>query len=221
MKFHLSLDTFVISDSHFGHKAILKKEPSRSVLAKQMGFEDFNTLSVHLWNTQVKEGDFILHLGDLYFKNGWQYLSGLAGQKRLLVGNNDLKKYTRLKDYPDWKICRKIQLKIAGKNKIYHKLESKYGKGIWKNKLLNTIVADLGSERVMFSHFPVIDRKKNDNYASTRDILDDIFRLCDCSINIHGHTHSRNTKDPFCLNVSGENIGFSPMRIQDVLALRP
>ncbi|PAF44739.1 metallophosphoesterase [Helicobacter sp. 11S02596-1] len=221
MKFHLNLDTFVISDTHFGHKAVLKKEPLRHQVAKQNGFKDFDTYSVSSWNAVVGKNDNILHLGDLYFKDGWRYLLELSGNKRLLVGNNDLKKYTRLEDFDDWSICKKIKLKIENKKKILKKLATKWGKDALKDELLNAIVIDLATERIMFSHFPVMDRKKNDRYAFTRDVLDDLYKMCDCSLNIHGHTHSKNTKNPFCLNVSAENIGFVPLRIADVLSLRP
>lgn len=215
------MDTFVISDTHFGHKAILKKEPLRKTFAKERGFKDFDLCSVMLWNSAVGKDDFVLHLGDLYFKEGWQHLPKLAGKKRLLVGNNDLKKYVRLKKIEDWSICKKVKLKIENKKKIFSKLEAKWGKSALKDELLNAVVIDLGAERIMFSHFPVMDRKKNDRYAPTRDVLDDLYRLCDCSLNIHGHTHSRNTKNPFCLNMSGENVGFIPIRIRDVLSIRP
>ncbi|PAF51618.1 metallophosphoesterase [Helicobacter sp. 13S00477-4] len=221
MKFCLTANTFVISDSHFGHKSALLKQPIRQKIAQQNGFTNFDACSVELWNAKVSQNDFVLHLGDLYFKQGWKYLKHLSGTKKLLVGNNDLKKYTRLKDFEDWSICKKIKLKIEDKKNILNKLKQKWGKDSLKDKLLNTIVIDLLGERIMFSHFPVMERKKNDVYGFTRDILDSIYKICDCSLNIHGHTHSRNTQNPFCINVSGENIGFAPLKICDVIAMKP
>ncbi|PAF53393.1 hypothetical protein BKH42_06120 [Helicobacter sp. 13S00482-2] len=219
MKFHLSLDTFVISDSHFGHSDVLLKEPVRNILAMKNGFDNFDCYSVNVWNANINTGDFVLHLGDLYFNAGYKYLHKLNGNKKLLVGNNDLKKYKLLKDYEDWSLCKKIKLKIDNKKAILQKLELKWGKAFKKDKLLNAIVLDMGIHRVMFSHFPVMSRKKNDRYCDTRDMLDSVYRMCDCSLNIHGHTHSRDTSNKFCVNVSGERIGFIPVKIRDILAL--
>lgn len=218
MKFPINLDTFVISDSHFGHKAVLIKEPSRKLMAKKNGFDDFDSYSVNVWNSCVCSGDFILHLGDLYFNKGYKYLQKLNGNKKLIVGNNDLKKYKLLKDYQDWSVCKKVKLKIDNKKAILEKLQTKWGKAFKEDKLLNAIVIDIGIHRVMFSHFPVLDRKRNDRYCDTRDMLDSVYKMCDCSINIHGHTHSRDSINPFCINVSGEKIGFVPLRIRDILA---
>lgn len=220
MKFLLTPETFVISDSHFGHKRVLQKEPIRNVLAWKNGFNDFDSFSVYMWNKSVLSEDFVLHLGDLYFDNGWKQLTKLQGRKKLLVGNNDLNKYHLLGGFEDWKVCKKIKLKFKGKKQIFQKLKNKYGKAIFQDKLLNAIVLDFGKERVMFSHFPVMNRKRNDCYASTRDVLDELYRLCECSLNIHGHTHSKNTKNPFCLNVSGEITGFKPIKISDILSMK-
>lgn len=218
MKFHLDSNTFVISDSHFGHKNASKKEPIRKTLAKQYGFENFDMCSIHLWNQKIKDDDYVLHLGDLYFKQGWLCLNQLKGTKKLIVGNNDLKKYKILKNFDDWSICKKIQLKIENKQKILNKLSKKWSQKALKDKLLNTIVVDLGIHRVMFSHFPVFERKKYDSYRFAREILDDIYKTCDCSINIHGHTHSKDTQNKFCINVSGEKLDFKPIKISDILS---
>ncbi|PAF43321.1 metallophosphoesterase [Helicobacter sp. 11S03491-1] len=220
MKFSLTLDTFIISDSHFGHQDVLVKEPLRQLFARKHGFQDFDAYSVNMWNAQVNRDDFVLHLGDLYFNRGWKYLLELEGTKKLLVGNNDLKKYKRLQDFTDWSVCKKIKLKIKDKKKILKKIGDKWGKDIFKDKLLNAIVIDMAGERIMFSHFPVMDRKKNDRYACTREVLDSLYKICDCSLNIHGHTHSRNTKNSFCLNVSAEKTNFMPIKIRDVMAMR-
>lgn len=218
MKFPINLDTFVISDSHFGHKDVLSKEPSRRVVAKKNGFDDFDCYSVNAWNKAVGPGDFLLHLGDLYFSKGYRYLGKLNGNKKLIVGNNDLKKYKLLKDYEDWSLCKKIKLKIDNKQMILQKLQTQWGKAFKEDKLLNAIVIDMGIHRVMFSHFPVFERKKNDRYSDTREMLDSVYRICDCSLNIHGHTHSKDSLNRFCINVSGEKIDFVPLKIKDVLA---
>ncbi len=219
MKFDITLDTFLISDTHFGHKAVLKKEPIRKATAKQMGFKVFDDLSVYNWNGAVGEDDVVLHLGDLYFDLGYKYLPKLNGYKYLIVGNNDIGKFQRVQKMHDWKVCDKLVLQIDKKDKIKHKLKEKFGKAL-KDEYLNAIITDVASERIMFSHFPVMNRKKNDRFAPIRDVLDEIYKICDCSINIHGHTHTKKTYNRFCINVCCEETNFTPIRLREVLNIK-
>ncbi len=216
MKFQITPDTFLISDTHFGHKAVLKKEPIRKITAKRSEFKIFDELSVYRWNQAIDHDDKVLHLGDLYFDSGYKYLSRLNGQKCLLVGNNDIGKFKIVRKIPDWEVCQKVILNIPKKDKIKQKLKKKFGEDL-KNPYLNAIVADFGKERVMFSHFPVMNRKKNDKFYLARDILDEIYRICDCSLNIHGHMHTKKTHNKFCINVSCEEIDFTPIRLSEII----
>lgn len=214
--FNITLDTFVISDTHFGHKAVLKKEPLRPITAKQHGFKVFDDLSLYRWNSVVNQTDLVLHLGDLYFDQGYKYLPKLNGFKRLVVGNNDIGKFERVKEMHEWKVCSKLKFKIPQKEQIKSKLRSKFGKLV-DNEYLNALVVDLGQERVMFSHFPVMNRKKNDRFAAIRDVLDYAYKISDCSVNIHGHTHTKKTYNRFCINVSCEEIDFTPIRLKEII----
>lgn len=80
-------NTFFISDTHFGHKNILKFEPY---------YRQFDTIEEHdqklidNWNSVVKTGDIVYHLGDVVFgkENLWK-LKALNGSKRLIMGNHD------------------------------------------------------------------------------------------------------------------------------------
>ncbi len=65
MNFNITEDIFLISDSHFGHKAVLKREPSRLQYAKACKYDDFYALHRDLWNKAVGKKDNVLHLGDL------------------------------------------------------------------------------------------------------------------------------------------------------------
>ena len=47
MGFEITENTFVISDSHFGHKAVLQREPSRLKSAKAYGSSDFYAFHNH------------------------------------------------------------------------------------------------------------------------------------------------------------------------------
>ncbi|GAD19176.1 metallophosphoesterase [Helicobacter fennelliae] len=219
MSFKITLETFLISDTHFGHKAVLKKEPIRKVVTKQCGFKVFDDMSVYNWNQVVGDSDLVLHLGDLYFDDGYKYLPKLNGFKRLVVGNNDIGKFKYVKKMHDWKVCNKISLKIQQKERFHAKLIKKFGSEL-KNPYINAIIADFGSERIMFSHFPVMNRKKNDRFEHARDILDEIYKILDCSLNIHGHTHSKKTYNRFCINVSCEEIDFTPIRLREIIKIQ-
>lgn len=79
-------EIFVISDTHFGHAAIINycKRPFTSV-------EEMNEFMVKQWNETVKDEDIVYHLGDVYFgpATGKDILPRLRGRKRLLLGNHD------------------------------------------------------------------------------------------------------------------------------------
>lgn len=110
----------------------------------------------------------------------------------------------------------KIILDIPQKEKIREKIKKKYGK-IEDKIYLNGIIIDIDGERILFSHFPVFNRKMNDRYAAIRDVLDDYFRFSECSLNIHGHTHSKDTGNKFCINMSVEQTMLSPIKLKKIL----
>lgn len=220
MKFDITEQTFLISDSHFGHKAVLEKEPSRLTSAKLNGYSDFYTFHMDLWNKALSKNDNILHLGDLYFPGGFSYLKNLNGQKTLIVGNNDVKRFQKLKSLKSWEVETGLQLRVKQEAYIFEKLYAEFGKARIKDDIyLNAIVQDIAGERIMFSHFPVFNRKTNDRFAKSRDVLDRLFIVADCSLNIHGHIHSRETNNSFCFNVCCEHLGFSPKRLSEILKL--
>lgn len=80
-----------ISDTHFQHKNIIR-----------FNGEDFNSVEerdemlVDNWNSVVKEGDYVYHLGDVMFGSKETFKTlwpRLKGSKRLVVGNHDDIKY--------------------------------------------------------------------------------------------------------------------------------
>ena len=81
---------FVISDTHFGHKNILKFLDTEGNLLRN--FENIDHMNEHIveqWNNTVKDNDIVYHLGDVYFADGHKVLSRLRGRKRLILGNHD------------------------------------------------------------------------------------------------------------------------------------
>ncbi len=91
-------DIWVTSDTHFGHANILHFTDSDGQLVRP-GFtsvDDMNQTMVDRWNSVVRPGDIVYHLGDVFFgdKVAFQSLwARLNGRKRLIVGNHDDIKY--------------------------------------------------------------------------------------------------------------------------------
>jgi calcineurin-like phosphoesterase family protein len=95
---------FVISDTHFGHRNIIKFEEEKRRLPSGEPFrsiEEHDRYLVEQWNSVVREKDTVWHLGDVYFGKGADILGALKGYKRLVLGNHDAKKEEFLIQYFD------------------------------------------------------------------------------------------------------------------------
>ena len=84
---------WVTSDTHFGHSNILTfKDDLGNPVRDFSSVEEMDEIMVQNWNSVVKAGDKVYHLGDVFFgpKEPFQKLwSRLNGSKRLVVGNHD------------------------------------------------------------------------------------------------------------------------------------
>lgn len=87
------MTSFVISDTHFTHQNILKFTDSDGNRIREFdSVEEMNETMVDRWNSVVKQGDKVYHLGDVLFgskdvfKSLWPRLNG---SKNLIVGNHD------------------------------------------------------------------------------------------------------------------------------------
>jgi calcineurin-like phosphoesterase family protein len=81
------IDTWLISDTHFNHSAIIKycNRPFRTV-------EDMNETIISNWNNIVKKNDIVYHLGDFGFgslNDITNFVSKLNGRIYLIKGNHD------------------------------------------------------------------------------------------------------------------------------------
>jgi calcineurin-like phosphoesterase family protein len=91
----MSKDIWLISDTHFNHANILKFTDSRTGKLVRPDFEDVSHMNEHMiekWNSVVKQGDIVYHLGDVVMGDqSWMNgnFNRLNGSKRLLVGNHD------------------------------------------------------------------------------------------------------------------------------------
>jgi calcineurin-like phosphoesterase family protein len=66
-------DTWIISDTHFGHRNILDFEPCRLTQMRIDGYnaDEHDQWMIDTWNATVKPDDVVLHLGDFAFKPGY------------------------------------------------------------------------------------------------------------------------------------------------------
>lgn len=82
---------WVTSDTHFFHENILKFEGGRPEFSS---VEEMNEHMIFCWNSVVRQGDKVYHLGDVAMGPGMRegmgaLMSRLNGSKRLIVGNHD------------------------------------------------------------------------------------------------------------------------------------
>lgn len=96
-------EKFFVSDTHFFHANILKFTDGNGQNIRQFNsVEDMNEKMVEKWNSVVKDGDNVYHLGDVTFNYDKPFrslMSRLRGNKRLILGNHDKIKGTVLLDY--------------------------------------------------------------------------------------------------------------------------
>jgi calcineurin-like phosphoesterase family protein len=152
---------FVVSDTHFDHKNIIKYcgRPFNSV-------EEMNETLVKNWNKEVKPEDLVLILGDVAygrFSQGPSYwLNRLNGRKILIKANHDLGfisgceaviKYGAILEYADEKFL------------LVHQPDSIPSEGLWKihghthNKNLDTYPLVNHANKTMNVSVELIDYK--------------------------------------------------------------
>lgn len=80
-------DSWVISDTHFGHDKIITYDKRPFKTGKEM-----DEAMIKNWNSVVKPNDTIYHLGDFAFHTEdavCNILERLNGNKILILGNHD------------------------------------------------------------------------------------------------------------------------------------
>lgn len=107
------------SDTHFNHANIIEysDRPFRDL-------DDMTATIVSRWNTEVKPGDVIYHLGDFALSWGKKHidvidklLSMLNGNKWLIVGNHDRAEVTKNMRWNQVKDYHEIKIDLGGIHK--------------------------------------------------------------------------------------------------------
>lgn len=78
------MSTFIISDTHFRHKNIIKYCNRPFFSAGEM-----NECLIHNWNSVVAPEDTVYHLGDMGFGDLSEFRGRLNGTIHLIKGNHD------------------------------------------------------------------------------------------------------------------------------------
>lgn len=93
-------NTWIISDTHFGHSNILSFEPCRLSAMRIDGYnaDEHDQWIMDNWNNTVKPESTVLHLGDFGFKNGFytSEFNTLYNEKYKNVSSKDLKNVLKI-----------------------------------------------------------------------------------------------------------------------------
>lgn len=95
-------ETFVVSDTHFGHASTFEKfkNPDGTPLRPFTSVEEMNETMVERWNKVVGPEDRVLHLGDVVINKKFiPIMDRLNGVKDLIIGNHDEHYLERLAPY--------------------------------------------------------------------------------------------------------------------------
>lgn len=92
------MNTYFISDTHFGHANIMKFEPEFRPFTH---VDEMNEHIIQEWNKIVSPLDEVYHLGDVYFgsKSNLSLVTRLNGKKKLVLGNHDT--HTTMQEFND------------------------------------------------------------------------------------------------------------------------
>lgn len=215
-------DSFVIADTHYGHKNIVKYESIRQEELDRIGANDIDKLMTANWNKTVSAEQTIFHLGDLAFRhNGLEDLvKPLSGKKILLVGNHDKHSDIKILKEAGWGIIEDVVVNVEGKDLqgMTDSIVKKHRLGQKEKRLLCCYISDIEGKRVLFSHFPLYDDNPYDEkYRPIVAVLEELFEELACDINVHGHTHSKETKSNKCISACVELNEFKPIRLEELL----
>ena len=180
---------YTISDTHFYHNNIINycDRPFKNTT-------EMNNYIIEKWNQVVKEDDTIYHLGD--FAIGWDK-----------------------ENYQTKKECYKDLMTKLNGNKILIK-----GNHDWES---NNFYLDIGFKEVydyliinnnLLIHYPIIINKKSLSYIKDElKLFLNQFNIDEYRNIFHGHIHNSNYKPKKHINVSIENINYTPLCIDEYI----
>jgi calcineurin-like phosphoesterase family protein len=172
------MSTFLISDTHFGHSAIIRMLPRPFSDVREM-----DAAMIADWNKVVKKDDTVIHLGDFAHRYPadklQQLFASLNGRKHLIRGNHDDKHTLAL----PWESVRDIAYtSIDSQNVVLCHYAMRTWPRIRKGALMlyghshgrmpgNVQSADIGVDVMGFAP---VRLNKIKSYLSTLPLMDDL-----------------------------------------------
>lgn len=242
-------NSFIISDTHFGHHKVLSFE---SVRVEYLA--DYNTDVVaecqellhllktipedqHRDNPRINElGKFLIPFHDTMLTEKWNAVVG-PNDTVLHLGDfafRGIEENTKnlngkkilLRGNHDLKNNRTYI--DAGWMDVIESVKMVVGRNTFEktprsSKYWNGLFIGIEDETVLFSHYPIYNHNEWDvkKYGDITDMLTEIYEDIGGTVNIHGHTHTKLSDGDCCINVSIEHCtGLTPMRIGDVIKQR-
>lgn len=240
-------ETFIISDTHFGHSRVLMFEPIRleylsdynsDVISEcQELLELLSTIpsDEHRNNNRITElCDFLIPFHDKMLAEKWNYtvgvndtvfclgdfaFRGIEEHTKALNGNKIL-----LRGNHDQKNA-KTYMEAGWKTVIEStqmNLNGRLFEMIPKNDIYwNGFLTEINGFKILFSHYPIYNQSNGwdlKKYGNITDMLEDVFESYGGEINIAGHTHTKLSGFEHGINVSIEHCtSLTPMKISEVL----
>lgn len=199
LPFALTLDTWLISDTHWGHGNIVKYANRPA---------NHNELMIGNWRERVMPDDVVVHIGDVAMTSSklgplYRQIRDLPGQKYLLRGNHDTN-------------TNKFYQDRLGFNVLPFHRPSR-GKNNFQGAVIYATVHDCSGAdcpggctmaRVALSHVPCW------------------YDHGEWDVNIHGHIHNNGYPPAIrdngfggrnYRNICVEQVGYSPQRLRDIV----
>lgn len=241
----INSNTFVISDTHFGHARMLQFEPIRvKVLAEftpKVKDKCEKLLSL-LGSIPEEDHRTNIEINNLC-KDLISYHDGMILEMwNSVVGEKD--SVLHLGDFAFRNIeHRTKQLngrKILLRGNHDRKTAGHYVKCGWKEVIENVKISlnskmfeltpSLGKQwsgfltkingvKILFSHFPIYNSNDWDlrKYGHVTKMLEEVYDGYEAEVNIHGHVHSLSSVYNNAINVSIEHTDFYPKKIGELL----
>lgn len=180
------MNVFFTSDTHFGHANIIKY-CNRPFASK----EEMDAVLLENWNSTVKPGDRIYHLGDFAFLKSdaaRDLLKKLNGEKILIKGNHDKSKGT---------------MQGLGFNQVYDSLQ-----------------IEIGGDTLWMNHYPYPYAEDPYSFSGDPSQLKDDFRTWLLCGHVHTSWKIKRFKGRTngMINVGVDQWGFKPISIEELAA---